>query len=174
MNFIANKSNTRNLAESTGDSALRIIKDDIRQVMAGDGEHVMEHVATIFGIHFVNNSKSTNVNATWYSIDVITSPVVLLLGGVDKGNDYSMLKEFHQKIRSIITIGIDVKKIVSFAKLFRIHCQPSSNMKDAVTKAHANAKNGDTILLSPACASFDQYENYEARGREFKNCVKEI
>jgi UDP-N-acetylmuramoylalanine--D-glutamate ligase len=138
-------------------------------------EHRLEFVANISGIRFINDSKATNVNSTWYALESMTSDVVLILGGVDKGNDYGMLTDLvRQKVKAIVCLGKDNKRIHdAFEDMVEIIVNTSS-AQEAATVAYHLATKGDTVLLSPACASFDLFKNYEDRGRQFKEAVKEL
>lgn len=138
-------------------------------------EHRLEHVASISGIDFVNDSKATNVNSTWYALESMPHGVVLILGGVDKGNDYSMLKDLvRDKVRGIVCLGKNNKAIHdAFEDDIELIINTTS-AQEAVQMAYHLAKKGDTVLLSPACASFDLFENYEDRGNQFKKAVKEL
>ncbi|MFZ9662169.1 MAG: glutamate ligase domain-containing protein, partial [Chitinophagaceae bacterium] len=135
-------------------------------------EHRMEHVATIRGVEFINDSKATNVNSTWYALESMTKPVILVLGGVDKGNDYSLLYDLvKEKVKAIVCLGVDNLKI---HKAFGNHVEVminTSSAEEAVKSAFHLANKGDVVLLSPACASFDLFENYEDRGKKFKSAV---
>ena len=137
--------------------------------------HRLEFVAKISGITFINDSKATNVNSTWYALESMSSEVVLILGGVDKGNDYAMLKELvKQKVKAIVCLGKDNKRIHdAFEDDTEIIVNTSSASEAAQVAYHLAAK-GDTVLLSPACASFDLFKNYEDRGQQFKDAVKEL
>ncbi|TFF41004.1 UDP-N-acetylmuramoyl-L-alanine--D-glutamate ligase [Mucilaginibacter psychrotolerans] len=138
-------------------------------------EHRLEFVAKISGIAFINDSKATNVNSTWYALESMSTPVVLILGGVDKGNDYTMLNELvRQKVKAIVCLGKDNKRIHdAFEEDVDIIVNTGSAAEAAQVAYHLAAK-GDTVLLSPACASFDLFKNYEDRGRQFKEAVKEL
>jgi UDP-N-acetylmuramoylalanine--D-glutamate ligase len=138
-------------------------------------EHRMEHVATIKGIEFINDSKATNVNSTWYALESMTQPTILILGGIDKGNDYSLIKGLvKEKVKAIVCMGTDNRKIhEAFGHDVELIVN-TNNAKDAVQSAFHFANKGDVILLSPACASFDLFKNYEDRGRQFKQAVKEL
>ncbi len=138
-------------------------------------EHRLESVAVISGISFVNDSKATNVNSTWYALESMTSDVILILGGVDKGNDYSMLKELvRQKVKAIVCLGKDNKRIHdAFEDVVELIVNTYSAQEAAQVSYHLASK-GDTVLLSPACASFDLFKNYEDRGRQFKQAVREL
>ena len=138
-------------------------------------EHRMEHVATIRGVEFINDSKATNVNSTWYALESMTKPVILILGGIDKGNDYSFIKDLvKEKVKAIVSMGVDNRKIhEAFGNQVELIVN-TSNAKDAVQSAFHFADKGDVVLLSPACASFDLFKNYEDRGKQFKGAVKEL
>lgn len=138
-------------------------------------EHRLEHVAKISGIDFINDSKATNVNSTWYALESMPGDVVLILGGVDKGNDYDMLKDLvKSRVRGIVCLGKDNKRIhEAFEDDVEIIVNTFS-ANEAVQIAYHLAKKGDTVLLSPACASFDLFKNYEDRGNQFKKAVKEL
>ncbi len=138
-------------------------------------EHRLEFVAKISGISFINDSKATNVNSTWYALESMSTEVVLILGGVDKGNDYSMLKELvKQKVKAIVCLGKDNRRIHdAFEDDVEIIVNTHS-ASEATQIAYHLAKKGDTVLLSPACASFDLFKNYEDRGEQFKQAVKEL
>jgi UDP-N-acetylmuramoylalanine--D-glutamate ligase len=156
---------------------LEIRNPTIRESMADfqNIEHRLEFVAKISGIAFINDSKATNVNSTWYALESMSTEVVLILGGIDKGNDYSMLKELvKQKVKSIVCLGKDNKRIHdAFEDDVDIIVNTSSASEAALIAYHL-AKKGDTVLLSPACASFDLFKNYEDRGNQFKQAVKEL
>jgi UDP-N-acetylmuramoylalanine--D-glutamate ligase len=138
-------------------------------------EHRMETVATVRGVQFINDSKATNVNSTWFALESMTRPTILILGGIDKGNDYSFIKQLvKEKVKAIVCMGTDNRKIhEAFGNEVELIVNTSS-AKDAVQAAFHFADKGDTVLLSPACASFDLFKNYEDRGRQFKNAVKEL
>jgi UDP-N-acetylmuramoylalanine--D-glutamate ligase len=138
-------------------------------------EHRLEHVAKISGVDYINDSKATNVNSTWYALESVGTDVILIMGGVDKGNDYNMLKDMvHQKVKAIVCLGRDNKRIhEAFEDDVEIIVNTFS-AHEAVQVAYHLAKKGDTVLLSPACASFDLFKNYEDRGNQFKTAVKEL
>ncbi|MEO6521434.1 MAG: UDP-N-acetylmuramoyl-L-alanine--D-glutamate ligase [Mucilaginibacter sp.] len=156
---------------------LEIRNETIRESMSDfqNIEHRLEFVAKISGISFINDSKATNVNSTWYALESMSNDVVLILGGVDKGNDYAMLKELvKQKVKSIVCLGKDNRRIHdAFEDDVEIIVNTHS-ASEAVQVAYHLAEKGDTVLLSPACASFDLFENYEDRGDQFKQAVKEL
>jgi UDP-N-acetylmuramoylalanine--D-glutamate ligase len=138
-------------------------------------EHRMEPVATIRGVEFINDSKATNVNSTWYALESMTKPTILILGGVDKGNDYSLITELvKEKVKAIICLGTDNRKIhEAFGNIVSTIVN-TNNAVDAVQSAFHFSTKGDVVLLSPACASFDLFKNYEDRGNQFKHAVKEL
>ncbi|MCX6290427.1 MAG: UDP-N-acetylmuramoyl-L-alanine--D-glutamate ligase [Bacteroidetes bacterium] len=138
-------------------------------------EHRLEHVSTVHGIEFVNDSKATNINSTWYALESFNKPVILILGGVDKGNDYSMLLDLvKEKVKAIVCLGTENKKIIKTFKGVVDTIVETSSADEAVKEGYRLGKNGDVVLLSPACASFDLFENYEDRGRQFKKAVKSL
>ena len=138
-------------------------------------EHRMSTVGTIKGVEFINDSKATNVNSTWYALESMTKPVILILGGVDKGNDYSFIKDLvREKVKAIVCMGIDNTKIhAAFGEEVQLIVNTES-AKDAVQAAFHFADKGDVVLLSPACASFDLFKNYEDRGMQFIEAVKDL
>lgn len=156
---------------------LELRNETIRESMGNfhNIEHRLEFVAKISGISFINDSKATNVNSTWYALESMTTDVVLILGGVDKGNDYNMLKDLvKQKVKAIVCLGKDNRRIHdAFDDIVPISVNTFS-AQEAAQVAYHLAKKGDTVLLSPACASFDLFKNYEDRGRQFKQAVKEL
>lgn len=165
------------MAACVAATRLDIRKEKIREAVQDfQGlEHRMEHVATIRGVEFINDSKATNVNSTWYALESMTKPTVLILGGVDKGNDYSLISGLiKEKVKAIICLGTDNRKIhEAFAK----DISPLVNTSSALEAVHAAfhfAEKGDVVLLSPACASFDLFKNYEDRGNQFKKAVKDL
>ena len=133
-------------------------------------EHRMEYVASVRGVRYINDSKATNVNSTWYALESMQTPVVLILGGTDKGNDYSEIdKLVRQKVHTLVFLGEDNSKLKKF--FAKQNFVEAKSMSEAVTLAYQAAKHGDTVLLSPCCASFDLFKNYEDRGKQFKECV---
>lgn len=135
-------------------------------------EHRLEHVACIGGVNYINDSKATNVNSVWYALESFSTDIVLIMGGVDKGNDYEMLKDLvRSKVKAIICIGKDTGRIHEAFEDDTDVIVNSASMSDAVQIASHLAKKGDTVLLSPACASFDWFKNYEDRGDKFKEAV---
>ena len=138
-------------------------------------EHRLETVAKVRGVEFINDSKATNVNSTWYALESMSKPIIWIAGGIDKGNDYSVLEGLvSKKVRGMICLGTDNTKLHSaFGKRvdILINC---TNMADAVKMAYSLGNPGDVVLLSPSCASFDLFENYEDRGRKFKDAVIQL
>jgi len=135
----------------------------------------MEFVATVRGVDFINDSKATNVNSTWYALESMEKPVVLILGGLDKGNDYSLIEDLvKEKVKAIVCMGIDNSKIHKAFDKLMIPIIDTGNAGDAVKNAFRLSTKGDVVLLSPACASFDLFKNYEDRGIQFKNAVKDL
>jgi UDP-N-acetylmuramoylalanine--D-glutamate ligase len=138
-------------------------------------EHRMEYVSTVRGVEFINDSKATNVNSTWYALESMTKPVILILGGIDKGNDYSLIRELvKEKVKAIVCLGMDNRKIhEAFQNEIQVMVNTTS-AEEAVKAAFHFAKKGDVVLLSPACASFDLFKNYEDSGKQFKEAVKDL
>jgi len=165
------------MAAGISSAVLGIRKEKIRDaIQTFEGlEHRMFKVATVRGVEFINDSKATNVNSTWYALESMTKPVILILGGVDKGNDYSFIKELvKEKVKGIICLGVDNTKIheaLGKDAPFMVNAQSA---KDAVEAAFHFADKGDVVLLSPACASFDLFKNYEDRGNQFIKAVKDL
>ncbi len=165
------------MAAGVAATLLDIRKDKIRDAVQNfQGlEHRMEHVATVRGVEFINDSKATNVNSAWYALESMTRPTVLILGGVDKGNDYSLIEDLvKEKVKAIICLGTDNRKIhEAFGNMVSTIVN-TSTAAEAVHAAFHFAGKGDVVLLSPACASFDLFKNYEDRGNQFKHVVKEL
>lgn len=165
------------MAASLAASAVDIRKEKIREALQTfeSLEHRMESVAVIRNVEFINDSKATNVNSTWFALESMEKPVILILGGVDKGNDYSLLKDLvKEKVKAIVCMGTKNRKIhEAFGDIVSLMVN-TENAKDAVQSAFHFASKGDVVLLSPACASFDLFKNYEDRGNQFKQAVKEL
>ena len=165
------------MAASISANVLDIKKEDIRAALSDfqGVEHRLEKVARIRGVEFINDSKATNVNSCWYALESMRNKVVLILGGKDKGNDYTEIESLvHDKVKAIICLGVDNSKLHAFFDGKVDTIQDASSMKEAVDKAFAAAQPGDTVLLSPCCASFDLFKSYEDRGTQFKECVKNL
>ena len=165
------------MAASTASTLLNIRKATIRRSLENfqGVEHRLENVLKINNVRYINDSKGTNVNATFYALDSMEASTVWIVGGVDKGNDYSELFALvNEKVKAIICLGVDNDKIIkAFGNVVDIMVETHS-MEDAVKVAYRLSKKGDIVLLSPACASFDLFENYEDRGRQFKNAVRNL
>ncbi|MCD2423345.1 UDP-N-acetylmuramoyl-L-alanine--D-glutamate ligase [Niabella pedocola] len=165
------------MAASVTAATMDIRKEKIREAVQTfqNLEHRMEHVATIRGVEFINDSKATNVNSTWYALESMEKPTVLILGGVDKGNDYSLMEDMvKEKVKAIICLGLDNTKIHEAFKNSVSVIVDTASAAEAVGAAFAHAEKGDVVLLSPACASFDLFKNYEDRGTQFKRAVIEL
>lgn len=170
--------NTYNsMAAAIAGKVLNIRKEIIRDSLADfqGVEHRLEPVITVCGINFINDSKATNVNSTWYALECMETDIVWIVGGIDKGNDYSELFSIvKQKVRAIVCLGKDNGKIIESFK-DKVHTiVETSSMEEAVRSAYYLAKKDETVLLSPACASFDLFNNYEDRGRQFKQAVRNL
>lgn len=172
------KHNTQNsLASGLAGRILDIRKDVVRESLSDfvNVEHRLEFVAKVCGIEFINDSKATNVNATWFALESMEQPTVWIVGGVDKGNDYSELVDLvSEKVKAIICLGKDNHKIIeAFSGVVETIVETSTAM-EAVAYGYRLAKKEETVLLSPACASFDLFENYEDRGNQFKEAVRAL
>ena len=172
------KHNTQNsLAAGIAARLVEIRKSVVRESLEDfeNVEHRLEFVAKVNGIEFINDSKATNINSTWYALETMENPVVWVMGGVDKGNDYSELSNLvKDKVKAIICLGIDNQKIIkAFGHLVETIVEVAS-ATEAVAYAYRLAKKNETVLLSPACASFDLFENYEDRGNQFKQAVRKL
>lgn len=172
------KHNLKNAMAATSVAQLmRIRKQTIRESLSNfqGVEHRLEKVLKIQNVQYINDSKATNVNATYFALESMTTPTVWIVGGVDKGNDYTELMALvHEKVKAIICLGVENKKIIdAFGNVVDMMVEVD-NMRDAVNTAKHIAEKGDTVLLSPACASFDLFENYEDRGRQFKDAVRNL
>jgi UDP-N-acetylmuramoylalanine--D-glutamate ligase len=170
--------NTYNsMAAAIAGKVLNIRKEVIRESLADfqGVEHRLESVITICGINFINDSKATNVNSTWYALECMENKTVWIVGGIDKGNDYSELFPLvEKKVKAIVCLGKDNKKIMEAFKDKVATVVETTSMEEAVRTSYYLAKKGDTVLLSPACASFDLFTNYEDRGRKFKEAVRNL
>jgi UDP-N-acetylmuramoylalanine--D-glutamate ligase len=165
------------LAASLAGRILEIRNETIRESMSDfvNVEHRLEFVAKINGVEFINDSKATNINSTWFALESMENPTVWIVGGVDKGNDYTELLELvKDKVKAIVCLGSDNQKIKeTFENMVEMIVETNSAL-EAVMQAKRLSKAGDTVLLSPACASFDLFENYEDRGNKFKEAVRAI
>lgn len=163
------------MAASISANILKIRKEEIREALCGfkGVEHRLEKVCKVRGVTFINDSKATNVNSCWYALESMNTPTVLILGGIDKGNDYSEIEALvKQKVKTIVCMGLDNSKIHKFFDGKDIDIVDTASIKDATEIAFKKASPGDTVLLSPCCASFDLFNSYEHRGTQFKECVK--
>ncbi|MBP6181101.1 UDP-N-acetylmuramoyl-L-alanine--D-glutamate ligase [Flavobacterium sp.] len=172
------KHNMKNAMAATSVAKLmQIRKATIRESLSNfqGVEHRLEKVLKIQNVQYINDSKATNVNATFFALDSMNTPTVWIVGGVDKGNDYNELMSLvREKVKAIICLGVDNKKIIDvFGNVVDMMIEVST-MNDAVRMAQRLSEKGDTVLLSPACASFDLFENYEDRGTQFKQAVKNL
>jgi len=172
---IHNQYNT--MAAGIASATVGIRKEKIREAIQSFEalEHRMEYVSTVRGVEFINDSKATNVNSTWYALESMEKPTILILGGVDKGNDYTLIRDLvKEKVKAIVCMGVDNRKI---HEAFQ-HDVPlmvnTASAEEAVKAAFHFATKGDAVLLSPACASFDLFKNYEDRGRQFKEAVRDL
>jgi UDP-N-acetylmuramoylalanine--D-glutamate ligase len=165
------------MAAGIATRVLEIRKEIIRESLSDfqNVEHRLEFVAKVHGIEFINDSKATNVNSTWYALESMGKDVVWIVGGVDKGNDYEMLEQLvADKVKAIVCLGKDNSKII---KAFEDIIEPiieAKSASEAVAMSYQLAKKGDSVLLSPACASFDLFDNYEERGQLFKKAVRAL
>jgi UDP-N-acetylmuramoylalanine--D-glutamate ligase len=165
------------MAASIAASTLGIRKEKIREAVSNfhSLEHRMEFVATVKGVDFINDSKATNVNSTWYALESMQKPTILILGGVDKGNDYALVADLiKEKVKAIVCMGTDNAKLIEFFKGKVDQIIEVDSAKKAVNASFKLAEKGDVVLLSPACASFDLFKNYEDRGQQFKESVKAL
>lgn len=165
------------MAAGLAASALGLKNEDIRESMSTfhSLEHRLEDAGLKRNVLYINDSKATNVNSVWYALESMEQPVIWIVGGVDKGNDYSKIVDLvREKVKAIVCLGKDNRKIhEAFSKVVDMIVNTES-MEDAVSSAAHFADSGDAVLLSPACASFDLFENYEERGRRFKQVVNSL
>jgi UDP-N-acetylmuramoylalanine--D-glutamate ligase len=165
------------LAAGIAANVLNIRNEVIRESLMGFTavEHRLEPVISVGGVKFINDSKATNINSTWYALESMSENVVWIVGGIDKGNDYTELYELvKQKVKAIVCMGTDNTKIVEAFKDMIPVIKESKSAEEAVNISYELAEKGDTVLLSPACASFDLFDNYEDRGVKFKNAVRDL
>lgn len=150
-----------------------VIRESLQQFAGVD--HRLQYVATVRGVRYINDSKATNVNSCWYALESMTTPTVLILGGTDKGNDYSEIDELvKEKCHTLVFMGKDNSKLVQHFEPMGITYISTDNLQDAVQAAYHSANEGDTVLLSPCCASFDLFKNYEDRGEQFMQAVRSL
>jgi UDP-N-acetylmuramoylalanine--D-glutamate ligase len=175
---VKGKHNVKNtMAATMAAQLLQIRKEAIKESLSNfEGvEHRLENVAKVKGVEYINDSKATNINATFYALECMNRQTVWIVGGVDKGNDYSdLLPLVREKVKAIVCLGLDNQKIKDmFGNVVDIVVE-TAGAEEAVKVAHKLSENGDAVLLSPACASFDLFENYEDRGRQFKDAVRNL
>jgi UDP-N-acetylmuramoylalanine--D-glutamate ligase len=172
---IHNQYNT--MAAGIASATVGIRKEKIREAIRSFEalEHRMEYVSKVRGVEFINDSKATNVNSTWYALESMEHPTILILGGVDKGNDYSLIRDLvKEKVKAIVCLGLDNRKIHEAFQNDVPLMVNTASAEEAVKAAFHFATKGDTVLLSPACASFDLFKNYEDRGKQFKEAVRDL
>jgi len=165
------------MAAGIAAATLGLRKEKIREAIESFESlaHRMEPVSTVRGVEFINDSKATNVNSTWYALESMTKPTILILGGVDKGNDYSLLRDLvRTKVKALVCMGVDNRKIHEAFQSDVSVIVNTGSAQEAVFSAFRLANKGDVVLLSPACASFDLFKNYEDRGDQFKKAVREL
>lgn len=158
-------------------SIVNIRKESIRQSLQEfqGVEHRLEYVATVKNVKYINDTKATNVNSCWYALQSMKTPVILILGGTDKGNDYTEIEELvKEKVSGLIFLGVDNSKLHEFFDGKVENIADAHSMEECVNTAYKMAKPGETVLLSPCCASFDLFQNYEDRGKQFKSCVRNL
>ena len=172
------KHNTYNtMASGIASNLVDIRKENIRESLSDfkNIPHRLEFVGKVNGIDFINDSKATNINSTWYALDTLKGPMVWIVGGIDKGNNYAMIERMvAEKVKAIVCLGKDNEKIIDAFEDIIEPIEVASSAEEAVSKAYYLARPGEKVLLSPACASFDLFESYEDRGDKFKNAVKAI
>ena len=171
LSLVGNHNIANSLAASIAGKILQINNESIRNsLMTFQAvEHRLEQVAEINGVKFINDSKATNVNATYYALESMKQPTIWIVGGVDKGNDYTEIEDLvKKKVKAIVCLGIDNQKIIDFFQDKMESIYSTSSMQEAVKVSKSLAEKGDTVLLSPCCASFDLFNNYEDRGNQFK------
>jgi UDP-N-acetylmuramoylalanine--D-glutamate ligase len=165
------------LASGIAAKLLNIKNDDIRESLSDfkGVEHRLEKVARVKGVEYINDSKATNVNSCWYALQCMKMPAILILGGTDKGNDYKEIEALvTKKCRALIFLGRDNSKLHAFFDGKVSIIRDALSMEEAVKQAYEIAELGDTVLLSPCCASFDLFRDYEDRGTQFKDCVRHL
>ncbi|MBQ0147569.1 MAG: UDP-N-acetylmuramoyl-L-alanine--D-glutamate ligase [Flavobacteriaceae bacterium] len=177
LSLIGKHNISNSLAAATAANILKVRKEIIKKSLMDfkSVEHRLEAVATINGVKYINDSKATNVNAAYFALESMKNPVIWIVGGKDKGNDYNELLPFvKSKVHSIVCLGLHNEKIIDFFSPYISKIVETDNIVDCVAQAHQLAHNGDVVLLSPACASFDLFNGYEERGNLFKEEVKKL
>ncbi|MDP2452938.1 MULTISPECIES: UDP-N-acetylmuramoyl-L-alanine--D-glutamate ligase [unclassified Kaistella] len=174
LSLVGNHNIANSLAASIASKILNISNESIRTALMTFQavEHRLEQVAQIHGVTYINDSKATNVNATYFALESMSQPTIWIVGGVDKGNDYAEIENLvKRKVKAIVCLGLDNQKIIDFFKDKKESIYSTSSMEEAVRVSKSLSDDGDTVLLSPCCASFDLFDNYEDRGNQFKNEV---
>jgi len=176
--ILQGKHNTKNaMAATMAAQLLKVRKQSIKESLSDfeGAEHRLENVKKVRNVHYINDSKATNINATFYALECMDTPTVWIVGGVDKGNDYTdLLPLVREKVKAIVCLGLDNQKIIeTFNNVVDIIVE-TAGAEEAVKVSQKLAEKGDTVLLSPACASFDLFDNYEDRGRQFKQAVRSL
>ncbi len=174
LSLVGNHNIANSLAASIAGKILKISNESIRNsLMTFQAvEHRLEQVAVINDIKFINDSKATNVNATYYALESMKQPTIWIVGGVDKGNDYTEIEDLvKKKVKAIVCLGLDNQKIIDFFRDKKELIYSTSSMREAIEISKSMAEKGDAVLLSPCCASFDLFDNYEDRGKQFKSEV---
>lgn len=167
----------KSMAASIADHLIGIRKETIKQCLLDfhNEEHRLEFVANIAGIEFVNDSKATNVNTAWYSLEEYNHPVIWIAGGTDNGNDYTKLLDIvKRRVKVLICLGVNNTKIIEKFSPYVKTIVETTSMEDAVNYAYSAGEKGDTVLLSPACASFDLFSDYKERGKAFRDAVQNL
>jgi UDP-N-acetylmuramoylalanine--D-glutamate ligase len=150
-----------------------VIRESLQQFAGVD--HRLQYVATVRGVRYINDSKATNVNSCWYALESMNTPTILILGGTDKGNDYSEIDELIKtKCTSLIFMGTDNNKLIEHFSPMNIPFVSVNSLEAAIQTAYTTAQAGETVLLSPCCASFDLFKNYEDRGYQFMQAVRNL
>lgn len=165
------------MAAGIAGKLVEIRKETIKQCLSDfqNVPHRLEFVANIHGIEFINDSKATNINSTWYALETMQKPVIWIAGGKDKGNDYSKLFELVKtKVKAIVCLGVDNRRIFQNFSGFADRIVEAQSAAEAAAIAYEIGSDGDVVLLSPSCASFDRFENYEERGTQFKQAVRSL
>ena len=165
------------MAAGIGTRIKEIRKEFIKESFSDfqDIEHRLEKIANVHGIEFINDSKATNVNSTWFALETMTKPVIWIAGGVDTGNDFSILcGSIRKNVKAVICVGIDNDNLISALRQTEVPFLTTHSMTEAVELAYLAGTKGDVVLLSPACASFDLFLDYEDRGNAFKKAVRNL
>lgn len=171
------KNSHNSMAAGIAAKLVGLRKDTIKQCLSDfqNVEHRLEFVANVHGIEFINDSKATNINSAWYALENTNKPVIWIAGGIDKGNDYSRIADLvKEKVKAIVCLGVDNQRLIKYFEKIVPSIFESYSAEEAVNIAYKAAHKGDMVLLSPACASFDLFENYEDRGNQFKSAVNNL